>query len=344
MKGYPIMEGPKFHKPEEFMFRDLHPLIKMGTASDRYAGWIGQIYTEGRYKTAPRTHKVGGKSFIEEVLPVESVEEYFQHFPVLEIDFTFYSPLLDEDLNPTRNYQVLKTYGRYLGKTDRLILKVPQVVFAQRLWREGKHIENPLYLNAEGFTRQFYEPSIEILGDLISGFIFEQEYHPSKNRSSPTEYMEALDGFLDKIPHDDRYHLETRTDSYHTSLYFQVIQKHGVGQVLSHWTWLPPLRKQFIKAGRQFCNSGGQSMVRLMTPLRVRYEKAYEQAFPFDKIVDGMMTPQMTWETVEIMQAGIKDGICVNVIVNNRSGGNAPLIAREIATKFLEKLSPGENS
>jgi uncharacterized protein YecE (DUF72 family) len=31
-----------------------------------------------------------GKTFIEEVLPVDSVQEYFEHFPVLEIDFTFY--------------------------------------------------------------------------------------------------------------------------------------------------------------------------------------------------------------------------------------------------------------
>jgi hypothetical protein len=30
---------------ETFHFRNLHPKILLGTASDRYAGWIGQIYT-----------------------------------------------------------------------------------------------------------------------------------------------------------------------------------------------------------------------------------------------------------------------------------------------------------
>lgn len=29
--------------PEKYLFRDLHPNILIGTASDRYAGWIGQI-------------------------------------------------------------------------------------------------------------------------------------------------------------------------------------------------------------------------------------------------------------------------------------------------------------
>ena len=83
----------------------------MGTASDRYAGWIGQIYSQDRYQghITKRTKIIAGKSFIEEVLPVDSVEEYFEHFSVLEIDFTFYRPLLDHNGQPTQNYQVLKT-------------------------------------------------------------------------------------------------------------------------------------------------------------------------------------------------------------------------------------------
>ena len=97
---------------ERFQFRDLHPKILLGTASDRYAGWIGQIYTKERYegRISRRTNTVGGKSFVEEVLPVESVEEYFEHFRVLEIDYTFYSLLMDEDGKPTQNYHVLKRY------------------------------------------------------------------------------------------------------------------------------------------------------------------------------------------------------------------------------------------
>jgi hypothetical protein len=29
----------------QFKFRDLHPKLSIGTASDRYAGWLGHIYT-----------------------------------------------------------------------------------------------------------------------------------------------------------------------------------------------------------------------------------------------------------------------------------------------------------
>jgi len=75
---------------EKFQFRNLHSKISIGTASDRYAGWIGQIYSKDRYenKIKSRSKKLAGGSFQEDVLPVESVEEYFQHFSFLEVDFT----------------------------------------------------------------------------------------------------------------------------------------------------------------------------------------------------------------------------------------------------------------
>ena len=99
------MTNEKKEKLKKFQFHDLHPQVFIGTASDRYAGWIGQIYSEERYagRISSRPKTVGGKSLKEEVLPVESVEDYFQHFSVLELDFTFYRALLDKDSKPTQN-------------------------------------------------------------------------------------------------------------------------------------------------------------------------------------------------------------------------------------------------
>ena len=149
---------------EEFHFRHLHPQVKMGTASDCYAGWLGQIYTEERYlgRIRQRTKVVGEHTFTEEVLPVDSVAEYFEHFPVLEIDFTFYRSLRDQNGKPTQTFQTLKAYQHYLRNGDALLLKVPQVVTAPRLRRGGQYQENPAYLNTEIFIRQFYEPATEL--------------------------------------------------------------------------------------------------------------------------------------------------------------------------------------
>jgi uncharacterized protein YecE (DUF72 family) len=324
-----------------FQFRNLHPLVSLGTASDRYVGWLGQIYSERRYraKISSRSKTVGGKTFREEVLPVESVEEYFQHFSLLELDFTFYRPLTDPDSKPTQNYHVLRTYKRHLPEDSRLILKVPQAIFARRLWRGGKSVKNPDYLNPDIFVQRFYEPATELLGGLIAGFIFEQEYQPKGERDPSDQFTADLEGFLESLPRDGRYHMEIRTESLLSEAYFQILEKYGVGQVLSHWTWLPLLSDQFKRSHGRFLNSDGQCILRLMTPLRTRYEKAYQMAFPFNKLIQGMMSPRMVRETVDVVISAIDQGVHANVVINNRSGGNAPLIAQKVAEEFSGRIS-----
>lgn len=325
---------------ETFRFRGLDPSVRLGTASDRYAGWIGQIYSPGRYekRISRRTKTLGEKSFIEEVLPVESVAEYFEHFPVLELDFTFYRPLLDEAGKPTSNYRALQTYKRYMKEGDSLILKAPQAYFARRWWREGKYVENDQYLNSDSFTRRFYEPAVEILGRMLAGIVFEQEYQRSQDRVSAAEMAETLERFFGALPRDDRYHVELRTETLLCDAVFQVLRSRGIGQVLSHWTWLPPLARQFSFAGRTFFNASGHGVVRLMTPRGVRYEEAYARAHPFDRLVDGMLDPPMIEDTVSLMRQAAEAGVRLHVIVNNRAGGNAPLIARKIAERFLQRV------
>ena len=75
-------------------------------------------------------------------------------------------------------------------------------------------------------------------------------------------------------------------------------------------------------------------MIRLVTPLRMNYEDSYAKAFPFDRMVDGMMNPEMIDDTIEIIREGIRQRKRMRLIVNNRAGGNAPMIAQQIAKKL----------
>lgn len=320
-----------------FRFRKLHPQVLLGTASDRYAGWIGQIYAPERYlnRLSKRSKTFKDKAFVEETLPVDSLEEYFEHFSILEIDFTFYQLLLDENEKPTQNYFLLKKYGSHLKEKDSLFLKVPQLITARKVHQGAQYGLNENYLNPELFIRRFYQPAREVLGSKIRGFIFEQEYHRRQERIPIDELAASLAQFFESIPEDDRYHLELRTEAYLSLPVFSLMRKHGLGQVLSHWTWLPPLDKQFDKSGRRFFNAGGQAVIRLMTPIGLRYEEAYAKAHPFDKLVPGLLQPRMIADTVKLMRKAIAEGIQMNVIINNRSGGSAPLIAQELAGKFL---------
>ncbi len=323
---------------DNFLFRDLHPDVRFGTASDRYAGWIGQIYSEERYsgRVKRRSKRVGKLSFTEEVLPVECAKEYFEHFSVLEIDFTFYRPLTEKDGTASRNYHVLRQYLNHLGNDDRLILKVPQVVSARKLLRGGAYIRNESYLDPAIFIKHFYEPAVKLLGSSLGGFIFEQEYQRKQDRIPAEELASVLDDFFGAIPEDTRYHVELRTEAYLSDSVFEVFEKHGVGQVLSHWTWLPPLVEQFERSGSRFHNSGNEAIIRLMTPRGVKYAEAFARAFPFDKLVDELLQIRMVEEAAELLRRGVEQGEKMNLIINNRAGGNAPLIGHDIARRFSE--------
>jgi len=115
---------------------------------------------------------------------------------------------------------------------------------------------------------------------------------------------------------------------------FDVLKKHGVGLVFSPWTWLPPLRKQWAKVKAEFFNSGRQAVIRLITPLPMGYEESYAKAFSFDKMVSGMLNPEMIEDTAQIVNEAVKEKVKVNLIINNRAGGNAPRIAQTITDRL----------
>jgi uncharacterized protein YecE (DUF72 family) len=323
-------------KLSRYHFRDIHPQLFIGTMSDRYAGWLGQIYSENRYRgrITTRIKALKGKRFTERVLPVESVSEYFQHFPVLEIDFTFYRPLLDREGKPTANFHVLKKYRDYMGPDDRLFLKVPQVVFARKI-RQGKaYVPNDEYLDSELFVRQFYGPAKDILEDRLYGFIFEQEYQRKESSLTLEGFADDMDDFFGKIPSDDRYHVEIRTARLQTESLFSVLRKHQVGMVLSHWTWLSSLREQAERTG-DFIFSGDDSLtLRLVTPRGMVYEQTYAAAFPFDDMVEGMLHESTVADTVEIIRGVVREGSQLYLFVNNRAGGNAPMTAARIVSRL----------
>ena len=59
------------------------------------------------------------------------------------------------------------------------------------------------------------------------------------------------------------------------------------------------------------------------------------------KMASGMLDPEMIEDTVQIVNEAGKDKVRVNLIINNRAGGNAPLIAQEIADSFHSDSNPG---
>jgi hypothetical protein len=91
------------------------------------------------------------------------------------------------------------------------------------------------------------------------------------------------------------------------------------------------LRKQFAKVRAEFFNAENQVFIRIITRLRMSYEESDAKAFPFGKMVPGMLDPEMIEDTAKIFNETTKDKVQVILIIINRAGGNAPLIIEKIA-------------
>lgn len=323
--------------------RRLIPGVRFGTASDRYAGWIGQVYPDHwSSRVQSRTKTVGSAKYEERTVPVESVRDYFDHFDVLELDFTFYRPLLEPDGTLGPNGFVLRKYAEHAPDNARFLLKAPQAYFARHLRRGGSaYEENASFLDTASCRERFVEPARTILGDRLAGFVFEQEYQPKKTGPGVPENVAELDGFFSALDSAVPCHLELRSPYLLEPPYFDWLADRGLGFVFSHWTWLPSLRDQWRRAGERFTSAGGEAVVRLLTPLRMTYADAFATAFPFDRPVPSLAdTPQarsMVLDAAALGLQGAVQGATVNIIANNRAWGNAPLLAQAIAIRLLDE-------
>jgi hypothetical protein len=61
----------------------------------------------------------------------------------------------------------------------------------------------------------------------------------------------------------------------------------------------------------------------------------------FEKMVPGMLDPEMIEETEKIVNEPIKDKVQACLIINNRAGGNALLIAQKIADRLHSEKQQG---
>ena len=331
-------------RAEHYDFRGVRPAARFGTASDRYAGWIGQVYP-WRYatKTSTRTRTLGGREFQEEQVPVESVRDYFEHFEVLELDFPFYRPLLDDDGAPTSSHRALQHYANFAPEGARFLVKVPQRYFARRLRRSSGFVENPDFLDADACRRRFLEPLREVLGARAVGVIYQQEYQRVADSPAPEEHAETLGAFFSKIGSEGpQPHVELRSEHLLTKAYFDLLDRAGLGFVFSHWTWLPKIRKQWAMAGERFSAANGEAVCRLLTPRDVKYADAYARAYPFDEAVPSLSeTPgarDMVNDAAALLFQAEAHGATLNLALNNRAWGNAPELGRAIAERaFAEE-------
>ena len=331
---------------DRFDVRRIHPAVRFGSASDRYAAWIDQIYPRDVWagEVTSRKKAVGGQSYEERLLPTASVEDYFLHFGVLEIDFTYYRPLLEATGKPSPGLFTLQHYADASPANARYVLKAPQQVLSRRLRRkvDGRwaYVDNPDYLDADLFTNRFLIPAQKTLGVKLAGIILEQPYERASESPPPDAFVAEWDRFIGEVPNDAAYHLEVRSSHLLSPVYLEWLANRELGFCFSHWQWLPPIIDQWMLVGEQFTSASGEAVLRLIQPRDMAFDASWKLAYPFEGPAPGLSdtrdAARMVDETTALIYKAVEAGVTLNVIGNNRAWGNTPDLARTIAHRFLD--------
>ncbi|HET8548561.1 MAG TPA: DUF72 domain-containing protein [Bryobacteraceae bacterium] len=312
---------PLFDSPPEFdrerlaaRLRELADSgIYVGGSSWKYEGWIGQIYTPGRYLSRGRFSR---KKFEQGCLA-----EYAETFPIVGGDFSFYQFPSDEFWR-----QLFGGAPEYL----KFGLKVPEEITVKRFPthrrfgpRAGE--ENPAFLSVPMLDDCFLRPLRPYAGR-IAVLIFEFGTFSRASYPEPRKFFEELDRFLSALPRNEfRYAVEVRNQEYLRSEYFDLLRRHRVAHVFNGWTRMPPIDEQIRIPGAFTADFiVARALLRVGRP----YQRAVEKFSPYDRVQEE--SPRTRAALRDLIEHAKTRRIPAYLFVNNRLEGNAPITIQAV--------------
>lgn len=283
--------------------------VRLGTSSWKYSGWVGQIYTENRYHYRGR--------FAEKRFEQQCLLEYAETFPTVCVDAAYYK-------FPDERYLGNLVAGLPTGFD--LAFKVTDEITVRKfpnLPRFGARAgtENHNFLNAELFAHAFLRPC-ETIRDRVALLMFEfSRFYPS-DFARGRDFVEALAGFLSKLPAGWRYGVEIRNRNFLQPEYFAALQRHGVAHVFNSWERMPPVAEQWTMPGSHALDAFCAARF-LLAPGRA-YEAAVRQFEPYAQVRE--VNAEGRAAGARIIQSVTQTGTPKRayIFVNNRFEGNAP--------------------
>lgn len=280
--------------------------VYLGTSSWKYEGWLGSIYTPERYITR-------GK-FSQAKFNDTCLEEYAETFPIVCGDFSFYQ-------FPSDNY-----WRKLFGCSPHALqfaFKVPEEITVEKWPTHARYgaragLRNENFLNADLFTRLFYEP-LSAYGARVALFIFEFGTFSKNSFPDVHAFLEVLDSFLAALPEGPRYSVEIRNHEYLCPEYFSVLRSNGVAHAFNAWTRMPDLATQ---TAIEDAYTAGFTATRALLRQGRAYADAVKSFEPYCEIQDPL--PETRAALRALIQKSLGERRPAYIFVNNRLEGNAP--------------------
>jgi uncharacterized protein YecE (DUF72 family) len=277
--------------------------IFIGTSSWKYEGWLGLIYTPERYLTRGRISRAKFEK--------TCLAEYAAVFKTVCLDGGFYqfptAPMLDGIFS-----QVPDDFRLAIKVTEDITVK--QFPALARYGRRAGQV-NEHFLDADLFIASFLGP-LESYRARTGALIFEFSPFRTDDWTQGREFVEALDGFLARLPKGWDYAVEVRNRSLLQPEYFAMLRRHGVAHTFNSWSRMPPVDEQLALEGSFTANFAAARF--LLKPGRT-YEQAVEKFQPYREV-------QEVWEPARAALRDLltsKPGRPVRryIYVNNRLEG-----------------------
>ena len=284
--------------------------LRFGTSSWAYEGWQGLVY-QRRY---PKSQ------FSQDTLAEYASYAIDGHpmFRTVGIDHSFYRPASAKQL--THYAQQVPEDFRFCSKVWEEITIPAYANISRYGAKAGK--PNQRFLDAGIFRDLVLAPAQEGLGPKLGPFIFEFQRWGMETET----FLDQLDRFLGQLPAGPQYATEVRNPKLLGTRYRDMLRAHGVAHVYNHWTAMPSLADQHRLLQHRF--TAPHVVLRLLTPLGLKYEKAVEEYKPYDRIVQPQ--PQMRQDTITLLQQAAAEGTSTYVLVNNRAEGCGPLTVQAL--------------
>jgi uncharacterized protein YecE (DUF72 family) len=281
--------------------------LKIGTCSWKYESWIGILYSDGAR--------------------ANYLKDYSRHFSTVEVDQWFWS-LYPGDKAVLPKEETVQEYAESVPKDFMFSVKVPNSITLTHHYSKDKSKPlqpNPHFLS-NGLFLEFLkrmDPMKPNLGPLI----FQFEYLNKKKMPSQEEFLNRLDGFLQKCPEEYVYTVEIRNPNYLNDPYFKFLRVHDVYPVFLQGYYMPsifPIYERFKNDLKDL------AVIRMHGPDRKGMEERAQDRW--DKIVEPR--DQELSDLAGMIHDMVQRKMQIYLNINNHYEGSAPLTIQRIINKL----------
>ncbi len=287
--------------------------LRIGTCSWNYPEW----QEIGIYSAKQAKH-------------YDYLPEYSKHFNTAEVDQWFWSLESRDTVRLPRKTDV-EMYADQTPDNFKFTVKAPNAITLTHFYKQagptlaGK--PNPHFLSLD-LLKSFLN-LIRHLKDKIGVIMFEFEYLNKEKMPSLNSFIDTLGPFLNELPDEYNFAIESRNPNYLKEEYFTFLKEHKVGHVFVEGYYMPPVAGIYEKFG-DLALTCDNVVIRLLGADRQGIEKKTNKKWT--EIVEPR--DEALKEIAEFVSKLIPLKFDVYANFNNHLEGSAPLTIK----KFLEIL------